>query len=77
MLPFFVVETAEKATTIQDIVPIVQTGDLHIALYDLHKMMMHVSVAKRDGQTGALMAYDRAFIELDMNAIFAEAPPTF
>lgn len=65
------------ATTIQDIVPIVQTGDLHIALYDLHKMMMHVSVAKRDGQTGALMAYDRAFIELDMNAIFAEAPPTF
>ena len=65
------------ANTITDIVPIVQTGDLHIALYDLSKMIMHISVARRDGQTGPQMAYDRTFMELDMNTIFAEAPPTF
>ena len=61
--------------TIQDIVPIVQTGDLHIAIYDLAKMFMHVSVARRDGMTGPPMAYDRSFIELDMAALFAEPPP--
>jgi hypothetical protein len=64
------------ATTITDIVPIVQTGDLHIALYDLAYGKMHVSVARRDGQDGPQMAYDRAFIELDMDHIFDEPAPS-
>eukprot|EP00040_Diaphanoeca_grandis_P022057 m.118015 g.118015 ORF g.118015 m.118015 type:complete len:442 (+) comp28627_c0_seq1:48-1373(+) len=65
------------ATTIHDIVPIVQTGDLHIAVYDLTNMIMHVANARKTGAGGPALAYDRGFIELDMNKIFAEeAPPS-
>jgi len=60
------------ATTIKDIVPIVQTGDLHIAIYDLTNMVMHVANARRDGADGPKLAYDRAFVRLDMKAAFAE-----
>jgi len=65
------------ASTIRDIVPIVQTGDLHVAIYDLPNMRMHVSTAKRDDASGTVKrAFDRPFIELNMTAICAEAPPT-
>ena len=44
---------------IHDILPIVQTGNLHIAVYDLVLDMMYVSNARGDQETGPVMAYDR------------------
>ena len=45
--------------TVRDIVPIVQTGSTHIAIYDLTNNLMYVSVAKPDSQSGPKDAYDR------------------
>ncbi len=45
--------------TISHIVPIVQTGDLHIAVYDHHNHQLYVANARGDGETGPAMAYDR------------------
>mmetsp|Transcript_131156 Transcript_131156/g.184994 ORF Transcript_131156/g.184994 Transcript_131156/m.184994 type:complete len:443 (-) Transcript_131156:72-1400(-) len=64
------------AVTIQDIVPIVQTGDLHTAIYDLTDSILHVAVAASTGESGPPMAYDRTFLQLDMKAMWAEAPPS-
>lgn len=61
--------------TIQNILAIVQTGDLHIAIYDLSENLLYVSNAQSDSETGAKYAYDRAYIKLDMATIFAESPP--
>eukprot|EP01102_Stenamoeba_stenopodia_P020893 TRINITY_DN8296_c0_g1_i1.p1 TRINITY_DN8296_c0_g1~~TRINITY_DN8296_c0_g1_i1.p1 ORF type:complete len:480 (-),score=84.84 TRINITY_DN8296_c0_g1_i1:72-1430(-) len=67
------------ATTIRDIVPIVQTGDLHVAVYDLDNNQMYVSYARASGDTvGAVLAYDRTFYQLNMTNIFAvERPNAF
>lgn len=45
--------------TIRDIVPIVQTGDLHIAVYDLTGGLVYVANAKADWESGPVYAYDR------------------
>lgn len=47
-------------------------GDMHIAIYDLTNMILHVANNRRDGASGPAMAYDRAFVRLDMNKVFAE-----
>ena len=47
------------ANTIHYIVPIVQTGDLHIAVYDLPNQVLYVANARADSETGPDMAYDR------------------
>lgn len=47
------------ALTISQIVPIVQTGDLHIAVYDHQHNMLYVANARGDNETGPDMAYDR------------------
>jgi len=60
------------ANTIRDVVPIVQTGDLHIAIYDLTHMMMYVANAKGAGESGPEMAYDRQFVQLNMTALFLQ-----
>ena len=49
--------TAEN--TIRNVVSIVQTGDLHIAIYDLPNEVLYVANAKADYETGPPMAYDR------------------
>ncbi len=50
------------------------SGDLHIAIYDLTNMVLHTANARRDGASGPAMAYDRAFVRLDMTAAFAVTP---
>ena len=47
------------SNTIQDVVSIVQTGDLLICVYDLNQNVMYVSNARRDGAKGPTYAYDR------------------
>eukprot|EP00038_Savillea_parva_P029587 m.72054 g.72054 ORF g.72054 m.72054 type:complete len:452 (-) comp8758_c0_seq1:77-1432(-) len=66
--------TAE--VTVSDIVSIVQTGDLHAAIYDLTASVLHVSVAARTGAPGPPLAYDRPFLRLEMLPMWAEQPPT-
>ena len=59
--------------TINDIVSSVKTGDLQTVVYDLTDMKMWVANASADHEKGPLPAYDRQFIEFDMNAIFSKA----
>ena len=57
--------------TVKNVVPIVQPGDLHVVISDLTNMKMFVANARGRGESGPLNAYDRQFIELDMNELFA------
>jgi len=61
--------------TIRNIIPLSQTGDLHAAIYDLTNMLMWVSNAKAPDETGPLNAYERSFVQFDMNSLFNEQPP--
>jgi len=63
------------ANTIEDITAITQTGDLHIAIYDLTTMTVHIANARRDGASGPLNAYDRPFVRYNFNELFAEQAP--
>lgn len=58
--------------TVSDILPTVQTGDLHIAVYDLTNAKMSVSFCKRSTASAdePTYAYYRQFTRLDMNQIF-------
>ena len=62
----------------EHVVPIVQTGDLHIAIYDLTDNAMFVANAAGKGETGPKIAYgalyDRAFVWLDIAALFKTQP---
>lgn len=69
---------------IKNILPTVQTGNLHIAVYDLTDSLMHVSFAKgtidkeeeeEEGEEEPLFAYQRQFTRLHMKDIFEEKPP--
>ncbi|EDQ88770.1 uncharacterized protein MONBRDRAFT_32718 [Monosiga brevicollis MX1] len=60
--------TAEN--TIRDITAITQTGDLHIAIYDLEHQILHTANARRDSADGPNYAYQRPFVKLDMKALF-------
>lgn len=60
-------------STIRDITAITQTGNLHVAIYDLSDNILHVANAKRDSaKSGNLNAYGRQFVRLDMTKVFAE-----
>lgn len=63
--------------TVRDIVSIVQTGDLHAAVYDLTTQEMSVSFCKKstDNSTAPMPAYDRQFSTLNLNDLFAEPAP--
>jgi len=64
--------TAEN--TIQYILPALQTGSTHIAVYDLANQYMYYSSLGLEG-TPNRMAYQRAFTRLNMNKLFAEQQP--
>jgi hypothetical protein len=66
--------TAEN--TISDILPIVQTGDLHAAIYDLVNMRFWVAFAAPSFSSDPnKMAYNRQYIALDATKLFSEARP--
>ncbi|XP_065179783.1 protein dcd1A-like [Sycon ciliatum] len=62
--------------TIHQILPVVQTGDLHVAVYDLAKREVYVANARGGQETGPQYAYDRTFVRLDMETLFSEKAPT-
>eukprot|EP01006_Ploeotia_vitrea_P024328 TRINITY_DN5711_c0_g1_i1.p1 TRINITY_DN5711_c0_g1~~TRINITY_DN5711_c0_g1_i1.p1 ORF type:complete len:348 (-),score=179.22 TRINITY_DN5711_c0_g1_i1:182-1225(-) len=62
------------ANVIRDVLPIVQTGDMHAVLYDLaDDTHFYVANARRDNQTGPLPAYDRQFIQFNAQQLFSVA----
>jgi hypothetical protein len=67
----------DENVVIGNVLPTVQTGNLHIAVYDLTDMKMHVSFARRStaNQTEPFYAYQRQFTRLHMDTIFAEQAP--
>mgnify|MGYP006413170431 FL=1 len=64
--------TLTPEATIKDITAIAQTGDLHIAIYDLTANWMFVANARKTTGTGPAFAYDRTFNRLNMTAVFDE-----
>jgi hypothetical protein len=62
--------------TIRDIVSIVQTGDLHVAVYDLSHELLYVANARGDSEQGPVYAYDRTFLQLNLTDVFSELPPS-
>jgi isopenicillin-N N-acyltransferase like protein len=67
----------EESVVIKNILPTVQTGNLHIAVYDLTDSLMHVSFARssKADQSEPENAYARQFTRLHMKDIFAEPAP--
>jgi len=63
-----------EVNTIQNILPTVQTGDLHAVVYDLTEQLMHVSFCRRGSADPAEphYAYERQFTRLNMKDIFAQ-----
>jgi isopenicillin-N N-acyltransferase like protein len=66
--------TAEIA--VSDVMSIVQTGDLHVWVADLVNMKLWTAHARKDGAAGPDNAYQRAFIYLDLNALFNTPAPS-
>jgi len=64
------------AVTINDIVTSVGTGNLQTVVYDLTAMKIWVANARAEGESGPLEAYNRQFLEFDMNSLFAGASGT-
>ncbi len=60
---------------IQYIIPLLTSGNLQVTLYDLSDQMMYVSYSKKDGAPGPLKAFDRQFIQFDMQKLFNEPRP--
>jgi len=65
--------------TITSIGAIVQTGDVHIGIYDLTDQLLYVSfmAATNSSVQTPQMAYDRQFTRLNLTEIFSEPAPTF
>ena len=67
----------QPANVIGNILPSVQTGNLHIALYDLTNQFMFLSFSRSAEADPAEphYAYERQFTKLDMKAVFAVPNP--
>jgi len=57
------------------VVPIVQTGNVLVAVYDLTQNMALLSNARASYESGPLNAYDRQFVQLNMTQLFNEQAP--
>ncbi len=68
----------DEQTLIHNVLPTVQTGDLHIAVYDLTSSNIFVSFMRTENAdpNEPQYAYERQFTHLDMNRIFATKKPT-
>ena len=62
---------------VHDILPTVQTGNLHAVVYDLTDSLMHISFMRKAAADPSepLYAYERQFTRLYMQDIFAQAKP--
>jgi len=65
----------DEGVVIRNVLPTVQTGNLHIAVYDLTNANMHLAFARSSTApvTEPFLAYERQFTRLHMKDVFAEA----
>lgn len=65
--------------TISNITSIVQTGDVHLAVYDLTEQLMYVSfmASTNSSVPEPQMAYDRQFTRLNLTDLFSAPAPQF
>lgn len=63
-------------SSIQNISSIVQTGDVHLAVYDLSDNILYVANGRGSKEQGPKPAYDRQFIKLDLNVEYARTQPS-
>jgi hypothetical protein len=66
-----------EVNVIHDILPTVQTGDLHIAVYDLTDQFMYVSLCRPSDRpdTEPHYAYQRQFTKLDLSKLWKVPNP--
>jgi len=62
--------TAENL--IHNILPIVQTGNLQVCIYDYTNMLMYVSNARASYESGKNNAFERKYIRFNMDELFSE-----
>jgi isopenicillin-N N-acyltransferase-like protein len=62
-------------TAISQVSAVEQSGDNHIAIYDLTAMTLYVSFASPFNATGPASAYQRQYTLFNLTALFAEQPP--
>ncbi|XP_067686914.1 protein dcd1B-like [Haliotis asinina] len=60
---------------IRDVVSIVQTGNMQVAVYDLTGNIAYLANAKGSYESGPKYAYERQFVRMNMTDIFAEPVP--
>ncbi|XP_025105815.1 protein dcd1B-like [Pomacea canaliculata] len=60
----------------REVVPIVQTGSLQVAVYNLTSNMVLLANARASYETGPDNAYERQYVELNMTELFEEKPPS-
>jgi len=68
----------DETTIVHDILPTVQTGNLHVAVADLTDMNWHISFARRTtaDPSEPMNGYERQFSRLHMSELFALPAPT-
>jgi hypothetical protein len=59
---------------IQYVTAVEQSGDNHVAFYDLSNLQLWLSFAAPHSSTGPMQAYARQFTHFDANKLFAEQP---
>ena len=61
---------------VSKVAPVVQTGDLHVAIYDLapERLALYVANARGAAESGPLRAFDRQHVKIDLRAAFAFKP---
>jgi len=57
---------------IQNVTPIIQTGDMHLAVYDFLQNLVYVSNASPWVNNTCTPAYDRPFVRLNMTELFGQ-----
>jgi isopenicillin-N N-acyltransferase-like protein len=69
----------DENVIIHDILPTVQSGNLHSVVYDLHESNMHISFCRKSeaNPSEPFNAYERQFTRLHMNDLFALQAPVF
>ena len=67
----------DSEVTVRSILPTVQTGNLHAAVFDLTAQQVYVSFCRKTTADASEpeFAYERQFSQLDMNSLFSLAKP--
>jgi len=60
---------------IRSVTAVEESGDNHVAYYDLTHMQLFVSFAAPHNVSGPAEGYARQFTQFDVNALLTESPP--